>query len=134
MPVFEDRSTSIRLNVEWPRAVRALLKNPFYGTGYSSITLATDNDYLRALGETGILGFLSLALVIAWPVLYFIKRFKHTDGVDKLYLSGIFGSLVGLLLNAIFIDVFEASKIALTFWLFIGMALPLLEQKYEKAN
>src|SRR5205814_2283829 len=50
-PAVEDRSTSIRLNVEWPRAVRALTKNPLLGTGYSSITLATDNDYLRALGE-----------------------------------------------------------------------------------
>ena len=47
--VNEDRSMSIRLNVEWPRAMRAFYKNPLLGTGYSSITLATDNDYLRAL-------------------------------------------------------------------------------------
>lgn len=59
IPVFEDRSTSIRLNVEWPRAIRAFIKNPLLGTGYSSITLATDNDYLRSLGETGFLGFSS---------------------------------------------------------------------------
>ena len=57
VPIFEDRSTSIRLNVEWPRAMRAFVKDPIIGTGYSSIDLATDNDYLRMLGETGILGF-----------------------------------------------------------------------------
>src|SRR3989304_7021291 len=45
-PILEDRSSSIRLNVEWPRAIRAFTKNPLLGTGYSSITLATDNDYL----------------------------------------------------------------------------------------
>jgi hypothetical protein len=62
-PVFEDRSTNIRLNVEWPRAIRAFTKNPLVGTGYSSITLATDNDYLRLLGEIGLLGFLSFFLI-----------------------------------------------------------------------
>ena len=64
-PVFEDRSTSIRLNVEWPRALRAFKKNPLLGTGYSSITLATDNDFLRLFGEVGILGFLSFLLIFS---------------------------------------------------------------------
>ncbi|KKR11753.1 MAG: hypothetical protein UT39_C0003G0022 [Candidatus Woesebacteria bacterium GW2011_GWA1_39_21] len=132
LPIFEDRSTSIRLNVEWPRAIRAFVKNPLYGTGYSSITLATDNDYLRALGETGLLGFISFALVIAWLVLNFIKIYRESFGFEKVFLSGIFGSLFGVLLNAMFIDVFEASKIALSFWLFMGMALALKVKKYEK--
>jgi len=61
---LEDRSTAIRLNVEWPRAIRAFLKNPLLGTGYSSITLATDNDYLRALGEVGLLGFLAFVFIL----------------------------------------------------------------------
>ena len=57
------RSFQIRLNIEWPRAIRAFWKNPFLGTGYSSITIATDNDYLRILGETGIFGLLSFVLL-----------------------------------------------------------------------
>lgn len=61
--VVEDRSSSIRFNVEWPRAIRAFAKNPLLGTGYSSITLATDNDYLRALGETGFLGLVAFGLI-----------------------------------------------------------------------
>ena len=60
-----NRSTDIRLKVEWPRAIMAFLKNPLLGTGYSSITLATDNDYLRILGETGILGAFSFVLILA---------------------------------------------------------------------
>src|SRR5258708_4800190 len=36
MQVLQDRSTSIRLAVEWPRAIRAFLKNPLLGTGYGS--------------------------------------------------------------------------------------------------
>ena len=45
-----ERSGDIRFGVEWPRAIKHFKKNPLLGTGYSSITLATDNDYLRTLG------------------------------------------------------------------------------------
>jgi hypothetical protein len=128
-PVFEDRSTSIRLNVEWPRAIRALSKNPLLGTGYSSITLATDNDYLRLLGEVGILGFLAFFLIFlrigrsvskAFPL---IKKYK---GVELGFLAGMIGSFPGLLLNAVFIDIFEASKFAIIFWLLMGFAVGLV--------
>jgi hypothetical protein len=128
-PVFEDRSTSIRLNIEWPRAIRALSKNPLLGTGYSSITLATDNDYLRLLGEVGTLGFLAFSLIFfrigrsvskAFPL---IKKYK---GVELGFLAGMIGSFPGLLLNAVFIDIFEASKFAIIFWLLMGFAVGLV--------
>lgn len=111
----EDRSTSIRLNVEWPRAVRALTKNPLLGTGFSSITLATDNDYLRALGETGILGFTAFMLVLVNLGVVFLKS-KKTP-----YIAGIFAGFLGILVNALFIDIFEASKFAILFWLLTGI-------------
>lgn len=131
-PIFEDRSTSIRLNVEWPRALRALAKNPLLGTGYSSITLATDNDYLRMLGETGILGFLAFFAIwtrIAFYLVKLIPLVKKFQDVELAFMSGIIGSLPGVFLNAFFIDVFEASKFAILFWLFIGMILQLAKSK-----
>jgi hypothetical protein len=137
-PVFEDRSTSIRLNVEWPRAIRALSKNPLLGTGYSSITLATDNDYLRLLGEVGILGFLAFFLIFlrigrsvskAFPL---IKKYKK---VELGFLAGMIGSFPGLFLNAVFIDIFEASKFAIIFWLLMGFAVGLVSlNKNEQTN
>lgn len=131
--VNEDRSTSIRFNVEWPRAMRAFYKNPLLGTGYSSITLATDNDYLRALGETGLLGLLSFILI-------FINLFKSLfnfkfsnifegDGLFSVFVSCAIGSLVGILTTSIFIDIFEASKFALIFWLLIGIVVGKLVNK-----
>jgi hypothetical protein len=117
----EDRSTSIRLNVEWPRAIRAMNKNLLLGTGYSSITLATDNDYLRALGEVGILGFLAFILILInfFKILYQ----KATIGISNflLFKYSLLGSFTGLLLVAMFIDIFEASKFALNFWLMLGL-------------
>lgn len=138
VPVFEDRSTSIRFNVEWPRAIRAFSKNPLLGTGYSSITLATDNDYLRLIGEVGILGFASFALIFLRIFQLFLTRFPLTNffkGSELVFLAGFFGSLPGLFTNAVFIDIFEASKFATSFWLLMGMALFLIKKgtkDYEK--
>lgn len=132
LPVFEDRSTSIRLNVEWPRAIRALSKNPLLGTGYSSITLATDNDYLRLLGEVGILGtmaFMAIFANIAKAILAKLPINKHFSGIELAYLGGFYGGAVGVFVNAFFIDVFEASKFAILFWLFTGMTLSLVRNK-----
>lgn len=137
VPVFEDRSTSIRLNVEWPRAIRAFLKNPLLGTGYSSITLATDNDYLRMLGETGILGFLSFFLVFFQIGKELIKSigFQKLSLTEKGYLAGVFGGLAGTFVTALFIDLFEASKFATIFWLILGLALVLVRNnKYAEKN
>lgn len=128
-PVFEDRSTSIRLNVEWPRAIRAFLKNPLLGTGYSSITLATDNDYLRLLGEVGILGFASFILILANIEKLFLKVVNKLNQDHNHYqlafLAGLIGSFQAIFVQAFFIDVFEASKFAILFWLLLGMGISL---------
>lgn len=132
LPVIEDRSSSIRLNVEWPRAIRALTKNPLLGTGYSSITLATDNDYLRALGEVGVLGFVAFSLIFLRLIkllLSELKKLDARDDIQRCFVAGITGGLLGVLANAAFIDVFEASKFAIIFWLFMGFLVGLLRKK-----
>lgn len=126
--VFEDRSTSIRFNVEWPRAIRALEKNPILGTGYSSITLATDSDYLRLLGEVGLLGTIGFFLILARISTLFWKYLRKSNVLDvsSAYVGGCFGAIVGFLVNATFIDVFEASKAAIVFWTICGIAIGLV--------
>lgn len=121
-PVIEDRSMAIRLNVEWPRALRSLYKNPLLGTGPSSITLATDNDFLRSLGETGLIG--SLALFNVFCQIWLITRVLLKKSLSTI--EGAFGwsmtfGAIGVLINAAFIDVLEASKVAISFWLIVGI-------------
>lgn len=134
-PVVEDRSTSIRFNVEWPRALRAFFKNPLLGTGYSSITLATDNDFLRLIGEVGIIGLVTFVLLLGRIFFSFIGAFplnNNFSGLEMSYLSGIIGAFPGVLLNSLFIDVFEASKFVFIFWFLIGFALFLIRNRqYE---
>jgi len=116
-----SRSGEIRFNVEWPRALNAFYKNPLLGTGLGSITLATDNDYLRLLGESGIFGFLSFFVIFFWFFIHSLKK-------NQNYLIYIFlACLLTTLANAIFIDVFEASKTAYLFWIMIGIYYKILK-------
>jgi hypothetical protein len=115
------RSGEIRFNVEWPRAITAFRKNLLNGTGLGSITLATDNDYLRLLGETGILGFLTFLFI---PIFLLSKSFslifKKSLTLNEKNELLFVGVIICALTNAIFIDIFEASKVAYTFWIIMG--------------
>lgn len=127
------RSGEIRFNVEWPRAIRAFNKNPTTGTGLGSITLATDNDYLRLLGESGLLGFISFMVI---PLFFIIKTvpliFKKKQTSNNQISIIFLGCLLTTLANAVFIDVFEASKTAYLFWIMMGFYYQLLNFKDEK--
>src|SRR5258706_873861 len=130
VPINEDRSTSIRLYVEWPRALRSFYKNPILGTGYSSTGLATDNDYLRMLGETGLLGFFAFFLIFVrlWK-LVIVRALPLTaklQGIELGFVAGLIGSVVEAFLIAVFIDIFEASKFANIFWLLTEYSVYLL--------
>ena len=127
------RSQGIRFNVEWPRAIRAFLKNPLFGTGVSSISLATDNDYLRSLGETGIIGFLAFVAIFAEilrRVFAFFKR--ENEELSRVIVASIFGGIVAMLVNSSFIDIFEASKIAIIFWILAGILVKTISLSIRK--
>ncbi len=117
------RSFEIRLNVEWPRAINAFLKNPLLGTGYSSIDIATDNDFLRSFGEIGLLGTCAFGLVLIESMKRIYITFKKSDKFIKAFSAGIFAMILAFLLNGFFIDVFEASKVASLFWMMLGLGL-----------
>ena len=121
------RSFQIRFNIEWPRATRALLKNPFLGTGYSSLGIATDNDYLRSLGEVGILGSVAFFLILfsVWKKIY--RGIKNEDRVVRYFSAGTLSMIILFLINGLFIDVFEASKVASLFWMVLGLNLAALK-------
>lgn len=116
------RSFGIRLNVEWPRALNAFYKNPILGSGYSSITLATDNDLLRSLGETGLLGTLSLTLIFVMLIREMWKFLKSSSDFEKYFIIAMLSSIVVILITGTFIDVLEASKIAEIFWILMGIS------------
>jgi len=122
-----DISLTTRFQAEWPNAWRAFLKNPIVGSGFSTITLASDNDYLRMLGETGAFGFFSFIFIfLIFGIILKETLPKIESKLAKGYLLGIAGGVIGLFLNATLIDVFEASKVAETLWILLGIALGII--------
>lgn len=132
-----DISLSTRFQVAWPRAVNAFLRNPLLGLGPSSLGEATDGDYFRWIGETGLLGTLAfLAIFFQIVKTIWSNLSKMVKENQYLFLGFLFGFL-GLFVNASYIDVFEASKVAYTFWLLSGIfiaAVPLFTVKKEQAK
>lgn len=123
-----DISLTTRLQAEWPNAIKAWLRDPLFGSGYSTITLATDGNYFRILGETGILGLVSfLAIFFLYMRYVYQKQSVIQSPLVKSLQLGIVAGVSGLLLNAILIDVFEASKIAYMLWLLVGISLGILK-------
>ncbi len=117
------RSFQIRLQIEWPRAVRAFIKNPFLGTGYSSLDIATDNDFLRSLGEVGILGTAAFALILLETGKRLFAAAKSHLKLVRYFSAGVFAMMMAFVVNGLFIDVFEASKVASLFWMVLGLTL-----------
>ena len=124
-------SMGIRLDVLWPNAIRGFMTNPLLGTGYATLVKSnvgeftyaesTDNDYLRMLGETGILGTIAFLATIYLVIKYSYQILKSSsDKVDLLALGAI-GATVALLVTATYIDIFESSKVAYTYWMLAGM-------------
>lgn len=123
------RSFQIRLNIEWPRAIRAFIKNPFLGTGYSSIDIATDNDFLRSLGEVGLLGTIALVLIFIEIGKRIYQGISSDIKLVKYLSAGVFSMMIAFIINGLFIDVFEASKVASLFWMMLGLSLGTLKFK-----
>lgn len=121
--IQQDTSTSIRFDVEWPQAIRSFYKNPLLGTGYSSLGLATDNDYLRSLGETGFLGTLAFLAVLTALFIKLKLALVEQKGLNKILVISALGIFVSFVVTAVFLDVFESSKIAILFWAYMGLAL-----------
>lgn len=152
-PVYSENafthglSLAIRLDTLWPRALNGFYRNPLLGTGYATLTKesteqfteaeSTDNNFLRTLGETGGLGFITfygaivLSCLLAVRYLQTRQRMVATSPsfsqpLDMLFIIGFIAASIGLLINAIYIDVFAASKVALMYWMVTGVALAVM--------
>ena len=130
--VHYDLSTGIRLDYTWPQAIKGFGRNPLLGSGYSTLTKehvedftdaeSTDNDFLRALGETGLAGFLAFFGILAFMFWYAVKNFKMVkDPFFATVIAALAAAIIGLLINAFYIDVFEASKVAYMFWIMMAI-------------
>jgi hypothetical protein len=138
-------SVAIRLDALWPRAIEGFKRSPLLGSGYSTLTKATneeftyaessDNDYLRMLGETGILGTLSFFAILGIVIYFSLRVYRlSTNTLDQTIAIGTIGATVALLINATYIDIFESSKIAYTLWILAALVVKLYDLQYNKVD
>lgn len=126
-------SLCIRLETLWPKAVAGFYQNPFFGKGYATLNKdaveqfteaeSTDNNFLRTLGETGLVGFLTFYGAIAVAALYLLRQYQSSDLFEKTLIGSYMAATLGLLLNAVYIDVFAASKVAFIYWALTGVLI-----------
>ncbi len=122
-----DLSFTTRFQGEWPRTIAAFEKDVIFGSGYGSVSLAVDNNYLRMLGEIGLLGLSAFFAIFISFGIYLKKGWPDIhSSLEKSFVLGFVAGLIGLGLNAILIDVFEASKVAYTLWLLTGVTLGIV--------
>jgi len=132
----QELSLCIRQETLWPRAVEGFLTNPLTGSGYATLTKesinqfteadSTDNNFLRTLGETGLLGFITFYSCVGFVLYKSAKNLRDEDYLVSALSIGLLGGSIGLLLNAIYIDVFAASKVAESYWALAGLFLGYL--------
>lgn len=126
-------SMGIRLDTLWPNAITALRRNIYLGSSYANLNKkalneftdsdSTDNNFLRTLGETGLLGFFNFYGLIILLTITLIKTNSKPLNDTYIYSQAFLGAIIGLLFNAVYIDVFAASKVAFSFWLIAGLTL-----------
>lgn len=121
-----DISITTRFQGQWPKAIAAFRRNMVLGSGYSSLNVASDGDYFRMLGETGILGTAAFLGIFLMAFFLYFRRGNKVSNFSDSFVTGIFAGLVGLLINGVLIDVFEASKVAFPFWFLMGVAVAQL--------
>lgn len=121
-----DISQSVRYKVSWPRAMTAFAHNPLTGKGPFSLGEATDGDYFRWLGELGLFGTLTFLYIFVVIGRYILKNIPHVEKDEQDVYYGFLFGISGLLINATYIDVFEASKVAYHVWLFAGLCVGAL--------
>lgn len=119
-----DLSFTTRFQGEWPNALLAFKRNVLLGSGYGSVSLAVDNSYLRMLAEVGILGFVSFIAIFLIVGVHIVRAWdKIHSPVVRSFVLGYAAGVAGLAVNAVFIDVFEASKVAFVLWLLTGIVM-----------
>lgn len=125
------QSIGIRLDTLWPQALLGFVNNPLTGNGFGTLAMlgtgrfvetdSTDNNFLRTLGESGIVGFVVFYSTILWLMRRSVHSLLARDPLVYALAAGFIGSITGLLVNAVYIDVFAASKVAFTFWGLAGL-------------
>lgn len=142
---FNLRDQDIRHRLGSYPTVAALKGRWLFGAGYGNYpkvyqthytgpfpNLATpDNQYLRWLIETGIVGFGTLVLFLRGLVLAIWRRIRVLEGEDPEeggFYKALLAGWAGIATTFLFFDGFYWGAPNITFWCFLGLAATCLKK------
>lgn len=135
--IYGDGDLSFNMRIsKWADLLNGVAENPLLGLGLSTTTEAVDGNYVRYLAESGILGFIFWVLLIVSVFKLSKKNNKvSSEWYTSLLSKTLYFGVISLLIMAIFIDIFEASKIAMFLWMLVGISLKSLKlnQQLDKS-
>ncbi|MBL0385471.1 O-antigen ligase family protein [Tumebacillus sp. ITR2] len=133
----------------WGRAIKIWLKNPVFGTGIGTAgdSVATrhnmpgatwiDNQYVKLLAETGIVGLLTYLAMLFAPVINGAKSvFGSKQKGTYLYAlnAGITAALFGMIVENVTAAIIEDLNVTTHFWVLIAILYVGVRMAREKAN
>ena len=113
---ISDWSMANRL-MKWGAALDGLKMNPLLGYGMG-VTHVMDGNYIRLLGETGLLGT-AIWFIFYGGMMRFVWKARNRSRIGKAVLL----MMLSILMNSIMIDMFDASKPMEMMWLLVGAVL-----------
>ncbi len=111
-----DGSASIRF-YKWGAAIDGFRQFPLLGYG-TGVTHVIDGNYVKLLGENGLAG-----LLLWLGMFVFFMRAVWTARKRVPASKSVFWMMVSILIGALFIDMFEASKPMELLWLAVGLVV-----------
>lgn len=137
--LMQDPSLAIRIANAQSALENFFNGNIFFGGGHGSfltfssaygLPATLDSWYIRLLSDTGLIGFISFFILIGAILKKELVCCKRTSNkIERAYLTGFILGTIGLLINALFVDVFVAIKIGMYFWIFTAIAMKIYSQR-----
>lgn len=122
-----DPGGAVRVDI-WKNATEHFKQSPILGTGYSSIGTGADNQYLRTLAETGLVGLGVFMSMLGYCIWYFYTAAEHwLISLNKYFLLACIAIILGLLAQAVLIDIFDSSKVAMLFWFVMALGFKVAQ-------
>lgn len=120
----QDASFGMRIT-KWMLLLKETLRaSPLFGLGMSVSGEAMDGSIMKLLCETGIIG------LVVW-ILLIIAVYKAMPKIWHVRTAALM-VIVALFVNAMFIDIFDASKVMTIFWLLMGYYIFIDEKISQK--
>ena len=122
-----DWSAAIRF-YKWGHVMDGFRRYPIFGYG-TGVTEVADGNYVKLLGEGGLVGLL---LTLGMLGYFFHALWKERKSVPAA--KSVLFMIVSVLIGAVLIDMFEASKPMETLWLAVGLVIGVSGLKSEENN